>query len=257
MKLHFKEAGRGEPLIILHGVFGSLSNWNAIAKQLAHRYRVFTPDLRNHGRSPHAGSMTYQEMAQDIAEFMQQCGLESAHVIGHSMGGKVAMVLALTQPQKVRKLIVLDIAPLAYPDRFSGLLAALEKLELDNLKSRKDADRRLADAIPAPEVRSFLLQNLTRTHEGFSWRINLPVIARSMPQISAFPSREGQAFPGESLFVRGSESDYIPDQALPEIKRLFPAARLATVTGASHWLHHEQPQRVTQMIEGFLRGDEQ
>ena len=255
MKLNFKQQGDGEPLIILHGVFGSLSNWNAIARRLAEHYQVYTLDLRNHGRSPHAESMTYPEMAQDIAGFLAQQGLASAHVIGHSMGGKVAMVLALTQPQKVRKLMVLDIAPVKYPDRFSALLTALNQLSPGAVKTRADADSQLARLIPAPEVRTFLLQNLSKTAEGYRWRINLPVITRAMPEISDFPQLAGRTFTGETLFVRGGDSDYIQEKFLPDIHRYFPAARVVTVERASHWLHHEQPQRVTRLIEDFLRGD--
>ncbi len=257
MNLHFKRLGdsSGESVIILHGVFGSLSNWNAIARRLADRFQVFTLDLRNHGRSPHADSMTYPEMAQDIVDFMAQQGLASSHVIGHSMGGKVAMTLALLHPARVRKLLVLDIAPVKYPDRFSALLTALNQLDLDAVKTRADADSQLARLIPASDVRTFLLQNLTRTAEGYRWRINLPVITRAMPEISNFPELAGRTFTGETLFVRGGDSDYIQEQYLPDIHRYFPAARVVTVERASHWLHHEQPERVTEIITEFLLGD--
>lgn len=257
MTLNYKDTGGpDEPLIILHGVFGSLSNWNAIAKKLADHFRVFTLDLRNHGRSPWRETMSYPEMAQDIVEFMERLGVDTANIMGHSMGGKVAMALALTHPERARKLIVLDIAPIKYPDRFSGLLAALNKLDLEAVKSRADADKQLAGRVPAQEVRAFLLQNLTKTPDGFRWRINLPVITRSMPEISDFPHFSGHAFDGQTLFVRAGDSDYIQDRNLPEIKQLFPKARLEVIEHASHWLHHEKPEQVTRLIEEFLSVDE-
>jgi len=255
MVLHFREQGAGDPLVILHGVFGSLSNWNAIARRLSGAYRVFTLDLRNHGRSPHAVTMHYPEMAADAAEFMTSQGLDRVPVIGHSMGGKVAMMLALTHPALLRGLVVLDIAPVTYPDRFSPLLAALNQLDLSLLRSRTDADRQLARSIPAPQVRAFLLQNLVKDGDGFRWRINLPVITASMGSISGFPDVGGRVFAGRALFVRGGDSDYIQEHHLPAIEALFPAARVETVNGASHWLHHERPERITRIIEDFIRGD--
>ncbi len=255
MRLHYRKSGRGDPLLILHGVFGSSSNWNAIARRLAGQFQLFTLDLRNHGRSPHTDTMTYAEMAQDILDFMAQQGLESANIVGHSMGGKVAMTLALLHPASVRRLVVLDIAPVRYPDRFGVLLTALNQLDLAAVKKRADADKQLARQIPAPEVRAFLLQNLEKTPGGYRWRINLPVITRAMPAISDFPELAGRTFEGETRFVRGGDSDYIQDRHLPEIQRRFPAARMVTLDHASHWLHHEQPGRVTEIIREFLIGD--
>ncbi|RME34103.1 MAG: alpha/beta fold hydrolase, partial [Gammaproteobacteria bacterium] len=171
--LHYTEQGEGRPLVILHGLFGSGRNWQRVARRLAEHYRVITPDLRNHGRSPHLPGMSYPEMAADLFELMERLDLPSTLLMGHSMGGKVAMTAALQQPEKVTALIVVDIAPVRYRHSFEPIFQALKSIPVEWIRSRQEAERLLAGYIDDSVLRAFLLQNLNRDESGFHWRINL------------------------------------------------------------------------------------
>ena len=253
MELHAREAGSGPPLLLLHGLFGSNENLGGIARRLADRYRTIGLDLRNHGRSPHASSMDYADLAADVAATMDAHGIESATLIGHSLGGKTAMELALSRPERVDRLIVLDIAPVTYDRHHDEELEALLGLDLAALGSRREADEALAPRIPNPGVRQFLLKNLRRGDRGFEWRLPLATIEAEYPHIAAAPPSPGP-FDGPALFLRGGESDYVTPAGEAAIRERFPRACVETVAGARHWLHIEAADVVGQHIARFLEG---
>nr|WP_067298837.1 alpha/beta fold hydrolase [Marinobacterium profundum] len=252
MQLHHQIQGQGEPLLILHGLFGSLDNWGSQAKALASEYQVISIDLRNHGRSPHDPEMTYAAMAQDLIELMDSLGIDSARVLGHSMGGKAAMQLALSAPERVGKLIVVDIAPVQYPDHHGDVFSGLQAIDLSTVKSRSDAEKQLAPRIEDAMVRAFLLRNLYRTEAGqFDWRFNLQALHHGYPNISAPPT--GAPFAGPTLFIKGGNSDYIQAAHRDAILGLFPAAGYKVVEGTGHWPHAEKPALMTRLIQSFLQ----
>ena len=253
MKLHYKQySAEGAPLVILHGLYGNGGNWAVHARQLADQFAVYTFDARNHGQSPHASSMLLPEMADDVAETMQELGLETVHLVGHSMGGKTAMLLALQKPALVKSLVVVDIAPVAYHRHDDEVLDALRALDVEKLESRAQADEKLAELISTKAIRDFLLTNLQRDAEGkFSWRINLPVIARSFAQLTGWPETK-TVYEGPALFIQGSESRYILPAYQQQTLEQFPHAVLKIVAGAGHWVHSEKPEAVQKLIRNFL-----
>lgn len=260
IELWFRETDPAEslateqPLIILHGLFGSSINWRSFAKNLCERRRVFTLDLRNHGASPHAHRMDYDLMAADVRAFMDKQGFQTAAWLGHSMGGKVAMRAALSTPERVSRLVVADIAPVVYQRDFTELLGTLLAIDLDGLTGREEANTELARTIPEQGLRDFLLQNLKRRDGSFFWQVNLQAIQDNLEHILGFPvDDESQHYRGETLFLRGERSDYILTEHEPAMRRLFPKLRMETVSGAGHWLHAEQPARVASSIKRFLR----
>ena len=257
MKLNFKQYSTdGEPLLILHGLFGSLQNWAWHSKKFAEHFAVTALDMRNHGASPHDDGMNYQLMAQDVLEFMDDHHVECAHVLGHSMGGKVAMQLALMAPERINRLVIADVAPVHYggergehDEIFEGLCA----IDLDTLGSRADADTQLATYVSDEVVRQFLLSNLVRADSaGFRWRINLPVLKESYPELRQAPLAD-KPYSGEVLFVRGDLSDYILPSHRDEVLRLFPKANVKTITQTGHWLHAEKPETFNRIVSDFLR----
>jgi pimeloyl-ACP methyl ester carboxylesterase len=256
MRLNLIEAGQGagQPLVLLHGLFGQASNFGAAQKALAASgRRVLALDLRNHGASPHATSMSYAEMADDVAETLEAASAAPADVLGHSMGGKVAMVLALTRPDLVSRLVVADIAPVAYPPAFRPYAEAMLALDLRPGLTRREADAALAGAVPAAGVRGFLLQNLQLGGEHPSWRNGLAEIATALPEIEAAPALPaGARFEGPTLVLAGEKSDYIREEHRPIFRTLFPAVRFGKVKGAGHWLHAEQPEGFLAALGAFL-----
>jgi pimeloyl-ACP methyl ester carboxylesterase len=251
MKLNLQQYGSGEPLVILHGLFGSLTNWNSISKMLASQYRVIAVDLRNHGSSPHSTSMSYPEMAEDLRELFEDQGLVSAFVLGHSMGGKAAMQFAITYPDLVERLIVVDIAPRAYQPHHDELFAAMSALDLAAYTTRNELDAALAQSIPDRGVRQFLLTNVVRDGEHFHWKINLDGIRTCYDEVIAGLSTSSR-FPNPTLFIRGATSDYILAQDEPTIKAMFPESTIATVANAGHWVHAEAPAEFVRLVRDFL-----
>ena len=252
MELNYHRSGSGPTLIILHGLFGSWENWRAQIKKLAEHYDVIAPDLRNHGGSPHAEEIDYALMADDLIELMDRLGIEQALLLGHSMGGKVAMQLALEHPSRVQKLIVADIAPVAYGDHHQEVFQGLFNVDLAQLRSRADADAQLAEYIDSAAVRAFLLKNLQRSRDGvFSWKMHLQALYDSYQNISAAPSAEGQ-YDGPVLFIKGGASDYLLPQHAAAIKARFPHAQYKIIDGAGHWLHAEKPAAFNRLLERFL-----
>jgi pimeloyl-ACP methyl ester carboxylesterase len=245
-ELAYEDVGSGEPLLLLHGLFGSSSNWRTIARTLGDGRRVVSADLRNHGVSPWASTMGYDEMAADVAALIDRLGLGAPAILGHSMGGKVAMTLALTDAARVGRLIVVDIAPVPYEDRFSSYTAAMRALDTRGAKSREEIKRALLATIPDERVVGFLLTNLVRGAEteggGYAWRVNLDALAATMPTISAFPaSLEGLRYDGPVTVIDGEQSTYIAASDRARFRTFFPQVRFTTVRDAGHWLHADQP----------------
>ncbi len=248
----FGDASR-PPVLLLHGLFGSANNWLGVVKRLQEDYRLILPDLRNHGRSPHHPQMDYPAMAGDLLALLDRLELENASLVGHSMGGKAAMWLALNQPERVGRLLVGDIAPVGYPNRFAEIFAGLCELPLASLPSRESADQRLARRVPNDAVRQFLLQNLVRQPAGWAWRFNLPVLSGSIDALAGFPPDQGLSYAGETMFLYGERSDYVKPEYRETIERLFPHARLRILPGVGHWLYAEQPEAFSRVVRAFLK----
>ncbi len=252
MELNYKEFGQGDPIIILHGLFGTLDNWQTIAKKLAENNTVYIVDQRNHGRSPHADELDYPIMAEDLQQFMERKWIYEAVILGHSMGGKTAMQFALDYPDMVNKLIVVDIAPKAYTGGHQTIFDALLALDLDKLDNRKEADAFLAERISEFGVRQFLLKNLSREKEGgYRWKMNLPAIYHNYSKILAAIESD-EIFDEPTLFIRGGQSEYVQDGDMATIKKRFPQSLLTTVENAGHWVHAEQPKELLSLIQDFI-----
>jgi esterase len=252
MHLHFRAYGKGDPLIILHGLFGTADNWNTVAKALSSDFLVYVIDQRNHGKSPHHSSHTYRDLAEDIEGFMEHHGLPSAHLLGHSMGGSAAMQFADTYPSKTGKLVVVDIAPKKYVPKHDEIFNALFFLDLSVHQNRTDIDAALAQTIDDVAVRQFLLKNVTRGDVGeFRWKFNLEVIRRCYPKIISGPDLH-TVFPNPVLFVRGEKSRYISDEDMPHIKKLYPASEVITIKNATHWVHADAPDEFIAKVRAFL-----
>lgn len=252
MKLNYYQVGSGPSLIILHGLFGSASNFRSLAKTFGEHYTVSCLDLRNHGASPHDDDISFDAMASDVLEFMDDQGIKATALMGHSLGGKVAMQIALNAPDRIAQLIVGDIAPVAYPHHHDRIFEGLNAVTRQNPASRKEAGEILVDYVDIPEVRLFLLTNLVRTEDGsLGWRINVAGLSGGYEHLAKAPS--GQSFNGPSLFIRGSLSDYVKPETYPVIKDFFPAAEIATLEGTGHWLHAEKPREYTEIVLDFLK----
>lgn len=258
VELYCKRFGEtGPQLMILHGLFGAGRNWYTFAQRFADEFRVYVPDLRGHGESPKAIPLDYPHLAADVAALLVREGVESAAFVGHSMGGKVAMMLALTRPEVVNKLVVVDIAPVQYTHNFDRVIEALKSLPLDRITSRREADEWLAPQIENPAVRQFLLQNLVSDNDHYHWRIDLNLLASALPAITGFPlGPEIQPFSGPTLFVGGGLSEYLKPQYHQAIRALFPNARIKTIEHAGHWVHIDQPDCFEATVRCFLRGQE-
>jgi esterase len=254
MELNFKSFGSGPALIILHGLFGSLDNWQGLAKQYAESYSVFIVDQRNHGKSPHTDApFTYVQLAEDLRELMEQQGIYTANLIGHSMGGKAVMQFAIDHEHMVEKLIVADMGVAANDHRHSEIIEALVAFPFAEITDRKLADEWLAARIPDFGVRQFLLKNLERRPDkGFEWKFNLAVLHRDYLNILEGIS-SGQAIDVPTLFIRGGKSDYVLDTDFPAIQKVFSNVTFDTIPGAGHWLHAEQPQAFFEKTMAFLK----
>ena len=252
MRLAVTEAGQGHPVAFLHGLLGAGQNFGAVQKALAARgHRVLALDLRNHGSSPHAATMSYPEMAEDVAETLRAEGAWPAAVVGHSMGGKVAMALALAHGDGVERLVVADIAPVTYPTPlFTQYVAAMRAIPLRPGLTRREADAALVETVPNPALRGFLLQNLLFAENPPRWRVALETIAREMPSIGGWPDPPGR-YDGPVLVLAGDKSDYILPEHHARFRALFPAARFAAIP-AGHWLHSENPLAFIAQVTAFL-----
>jgi pimeloyl-ACP methyl ester carboxylesterase len=252
MQLHFIESGQGRAVILLHGLFGSSDNWHFIAQRLAEKFHVFAVDHRNHGLSPHNAEMNYPLMAADVEKFCVTRGLESALVVGHSMGGKTAMQFALQFPQRVEKLVVADMAPREYAPAHDKIFAALLALDLPSFQTRQQIEDALAPEIPNLVLRRFLLKNLGRNAAGsFIWKINLDSLAKNYLKLGE-PVATAAPFAKPTLFIRGGKSNYIKAEDEPLIRELFPRANIQTIVGASHWVHTDEPEKFLRLLLEFL-----
>jgi esterase len=253
LALNNKTFGQGDPLIILHGLFGTLDNWQTLGRQISEQYMVYLIDQRNHGRSPHTDAMDYEMMANDLHYFLEDNWIFRANILGHSMGGKTAMQFALQYPDMVNKLIIVDIAPKEYVGGHQPIFDALFSLDLNNIEARKEADLQLQQQVKDYGVRQFLLKNLARDKAsgGFRWKMNLPVIYKHYQDILA-PPELISPFEGKVLFIRGGRSGYIADEDFMEIYYWFPNARIETIPKAGHWVHAEAPNLLLNMVMDFL-----
>ena len=254
LALSHQRIGDGPPLILLHGLFGSSTNWRSIARALADCRSVHLLDARNHGSSPHAAHMDYALLAGDVAAYMDDAGLACADVIGHSMGGKTAMRLALDAPARVSRLMVVDIAPAPSGSDHLPLIDTMLAMPVQRYSRRAEADAALAAGVADPSLRAFLLQNLVARADGsgMRWRIGLAAIRECMPELLGFDAAPGARYPGDTLFVRGALSDYVRSEHEAAIHAWFPAARIGTIDDAGHWVHAEQPQRFVTLAREHL-----
>jgi pimeloyl-ACP methyl ester carboxylesterase len=250
MKLHFREMGEGKPMIILHGLFGFSDNWQTHAKKFADYFRVILVDLRNHGHSDWSDAFSYELMAEDLHELITDLGLDDIHLLGHSMGGKVAMLYAQLHPERIHKLIIVDIGTKQYPMHHQHILAGMHAIDLEKIKVRSEAEDILKLHIDSDGVRQFLLKNLYWKEKGqLAWRMNLEVLEREMANIlAALPEIEVMV---PTLFIRGELSNYILDEDIPELEDLFPDSDLISIRNAGHWVHAEAPEEFVEIVLGF------
>jgi len=252
MKLFYRKTGTGNPILLLHGLFGSAENWMNIANGLRDAGQLYLLDMRNHGRSPHSHVFDYTVMVEDVYEFLGDLNLRQVSMVGHSMGGMIAMNFALSYPHRINNLVVIDIAPRLYPIHHQNIVDGLLSIDINQIKTREQADDQLSRFIEQSQIRQFLLKNLYRTTSGkFVWRLNLPVIAQNLSMLGQGIESE-KTFTKSCLFIRAALSDYIrvEDEAL--IKKLFPRARIVTVENTTHWLPAENPAAVITTIKSFF-----
>jgi len=254
LELNFKQFGQGSPVIILHGLFGTLDNWQTMARRLSENHTVFIIDQRNHGRSPHHDEFNYEVMAEDLRDFMESQWVYEATIIGHSMGGKTAMQFALNYGEMVEKLIVVDIGPQKYVGGHQTIFEALFDLNLSEIENRKEAENQLATRIDSIAVRQFLLKNLTRNKESgkYQWKMNLPAIHTNYERILEAIESD-YTYDGETLFVNGGKSDYLSPDDLPNLQKFFPQATLKTIPQAGHWVHAEASDEFFELINATMR----
>ena len=242
-----------DALVILHGLFGSARNWNSFARQLSDAFKVIVVDMPNHGGSPWLDHADYPNMADALAAFIESQGLTGATVLGHSMGGKAAMVLSMVRPELISGLIVADIAPVPYAHRNDVYIDAMQAIDLTRLKTRSDADSQLASYVEDASLRGFLLLNLLQEGRTFRWRINLTGLKQMLPKLQGFPEMQTSSlYGGPVLFLGGEESSYILPYHLPVIRSYFPQARLEEIRGAGHWIHADQPLAVGMAVREFM-----
>ncbi len=253
MKLHFRTIGEGQPFVIMHGLFGTSDNWQTLGRRFSETHKVYLVDLRNHGRTDHSHEFDYQLMADDIKEFVESENLQNPIIMGHSMGGKAAMNFALQNPDKLERLIVVDIAPKAYPVHHEQIIEGLKSIDLASIQSRNDADEQLKPYIPEPDVRMFLMKNLYRKEDNtFAWRVNLKAIDENIEKMGE-AIHSNSPFLKPTLFVRGGKSKYIkPEDEFNSICHLFPNVEIETIENAGHWVHAEAPDRFYEIVMNFL-----
>jgi len=253
MKLYYRKYGEGKPLIVLHGLFGLSDNLASFAKQMAEDYEVFVIDQRNHGQSPHSDDFSYGDMSNDLLEFIEDYELSDVALLGHSMGGKTAMNFACEHPEHVEKLIVVDIGPKAYPPHHEQILAALFSIDLQAVKTRKEAEAKMAETIKDFATSQFLLKNLYwETPEQLGWRMDLDSISKNIENVGQELDPR-KSFGKPTLFMRGGLSNYILDTDWADIVKQFPQAKLVTIEGSGHWVHAEKPELFLSEVKKFLR----
>lgn len=253
MELNYKKLGdQGQPLIILHGLFGSLDNWMTLGKELSESYQVWLVDNRNHGQSPQSSDFDYPIMAEDLKEFIETYQIDQPIVIGHSMGGKVAMHFASFYPSLLKKLLVVDIAPVNYPVHHSQILSAMRDVDFAVVNRRGDVDKILAEKIEEVGVRQFLLKNLYwKTKEELDWRFNFKILDETIEEISA-GMHLSDPYEGDTLFIAGGKSDYITEQYHKKIFQFFPHSTIKSIAHAGHWIHADAPNEFLTFVKDFI-----
>lgn len=253
-QLNYQQIGQGEHIVLIHGLFGSLENLNMVAKNLSQHYCVTSIDVRNHGNSFHQQGMNYSDLAQDVITLLNNLSIESCHILGHSMGGKIAMQVALSYSQRVNKLIVADIAPAAYPAHHLTIIKGLQAIDLTKIEKRRDADSQLAHYVDNIGVRQFLLRNIILNKQGeFTFKCSLNNIEQGYQQIMRnIDNAEKQKFNGETLFIKGGNSDYLLPEHQSIIAAIFPNAKAKIIQGAGHWLHAEKTVAFNKIVIDFL-----
>ncbi|MDH6250452.1 esterase [Chryseobacterium sp. H1D6B] len=248
----FGEHLSSTPLLVFHGLFGMLDNWGSFGKELGGLLPVHLIDLRNHGRSFHSESMSHDDLADDIAHYMSHYGFEKAHVLGHSLGGKAVMQFAIKYPEKVEKLIVVDISPKAYPPHHQGIIKALETVDFDTVKSRGEVEEVLSQYIPEKSTIQFLAKNLYwDDNKKLNWRFNLKTLSEKYNEFVSNAIKYG-VFEGETLFISGEKSNYILPQDVLGIKQQFPKAKIVIVKNAAHWVQADNPVDFSRIVKEFL-----
>lgn len=250
--LAYRDYGKGPPLVVVHGLFGSGRNWHGIAKRLSDRFRIFAVDLRNHGESPWTPTMTLDDLCEDLLRFLDDHHIDQATVLGHSLGGKASMLLALRHAARVEQLIVVDIAPAAYAHDFADHIAAMRALDLTGATRRSAAAEQLAAALGDAATAGFLAQNLATGTHGLVWKLNLDGIDAAMPSLTGFPESISTSYDGRALFIRGDRSDYIGRDHQGQIFSLFPQAEFAVISDAGHRVHADQPAAFIDTILDFM-----
>lgn len=256
--LNFKQTGTGEHMVLIHGLFGSLENLNMVARQFGNDYCVTSVDVRNHGDSFHANTMEYSELAQDIINLLDHLNIDRCLLLGHSMGGKIAIQVALEQSHRITKLIIADIAPVSYPPHHLEIIKGLQAIDLSVVAKRKDADQQLASYVDNIGVRQFLLRNLAKSNQGnLAFKCNLSNISLCYPQImkaNKLPA-EKSAYTGPTLFIKGGNSDYILPEHRKIIAELLPNSKAKIIQGAGHWLHAEKTIAFNKIVADFIKSD--
>ncbi|WP_320053901.1 alpha/beta fold hydrolase [uncultured Acetobacteroides sp.] len=268
MKLFSRHTGNGYPLIIVHGLYGSSDNWLSVAKMLEKHFSIYLVDLRNHGSSPHSPLHSYEAMALDLNEFIEDNCIEKPILVGHSMGGKVVMQLGLMYPSKVRRMVVVDISPLGSTnarhkrhifEEHRSIISILQHLPLESISSYKEADTLLGEHIASERLRGFLLKSLSRRQAGFRWKFNLDVLAEQLESIMSGFDLSNPAHVNQSsfpmLFIKGAESDYIDDGDRDAIRRFYPESEVVVIGNAGHWVHAEQQEQFVAVLMAFCRNE--
>jgi esterase len=250
IQLNYETQGSGPSVVLLHGLFGDLDNLKSLGRALQHDYQVIYVDLRNHGNSPHTPSMNFAEMAADLQQLLSSLKLDAVHLIGHSLGGKVAMEFALRYPKQALSVVAADIAPVAYKANHVAILEALSALDLTTLRTRKEADQALAKSIDNVGIRQFLLKNLRHDADTFCWRLNLAALQHNYLTLTGAVT-DG-CYTGPILFIKGGASDYLIADHEAAIKQRFNTVELKVIEGAGHWLHAEKPQIFNRLVTAFL-----
>jgi esterase len=254
MKLFYREFGKGQPAIILHGLFGQSDNWVTMGRRIADHFHVYIPDQRNHGQSPHTPVQSFPAMSDDLSEFIDEHDIKNPVLIGHSMGGKVAMAYTLENPQDVSKLAVIDISPRKYPERVTHtqVISQMLGIDLEKVTSRGEVEKFIDSHITDTRIRMFIMKNLYyKLHGKLAWRLNLDAINQSMDLLFDAVRSENQ-YKGPTLFIRGGKSDYVTDADIPLIKSMFPETVIKTISGASHWVHADAPEELCNLLSDFL-----
>lgn len=251
IQLHYKRSGAGPPLIILHGLFGSLDNWTSLARHWANDYTVYQVDQRNHGKSPHTDIHTTPEMAEDLIGFIREHRIENPVILGHSMGGKVAMETALRIPENVRGLIIADIGAHGYPRGHDYIFDAVHSIDLAKMKSRKDIENRLSESIKNVGEVLFMSKNVDRSKDGFKWKINNKVLEKDYEELIK-PIAPGRIYDKAVLLLRGENSKYVKPEHVALLKEYFPRLRIEVIPGAGHWLHADKPDEFEEYVRTFM-----